>query len=162
MTEDASASYLQRLLVGYLVAAKTSLDDAGYEQLKALLPGYLAVAKEMVPLEVLADQGILRHAVHSLASGNSVEETLMYTFMLHIYLLSSTSRHPLEVGIIRQQIIGLLPVFARASGKGYIRPDVFNANEALLMSIADKTEQQAEALQMLENAYTHYRAAGTP
>ena len=159
MTEDSSASYLQRLLVGYLVAAKTRLDDAGYEKVKTQLPGYLAVAKEMVSIDVLADPGIMHHAVESLAGENTVEETLMYTLLLHIYQLSSTSRHPLEVGIIRQKIIGLLPIFARASDKGYIRKDVYAANEALLMSIADKTEAKADTLQILASAYARY--AGT-
>jgi hypothetical protein len=157
MSSTSSPSHLQRLLVGYLVAAKTELDDAQYEKVKALLPGYIAVANEMVTIEVLADKGILRHAIHSMAAGNSVEETLMYTFMLHIYQLTHAStKHPLEMGIIRQKIIGLLPIFAKARDKGLIREDVFSSNEALMMSIADKTDEMPQALDMLATGYNRY------
>ena len=62
MSDTSTASYLQRLLVGYLVAAKTELDDTQYETVKAVLPGYIAVANEMVTIEVLADKSIMRHA----------------------------------------------------------------------------------------------------
>ena len=84
------------------------------------------IANEMVTIEVLADKSIMRHAIHSMAAENSVEETLMYTFMLHIFQLThNSSRHPLEMGIIRQKIIGLLPIFAKARDKNLIRADVF-------------------------------------
>lgn len=157
MSDNASASLLQRLLVGYMVTAKTELEDAGYEKVKALLPGYIAVANEMVTIEVLADRSLLRHAVHAMAAGHSVEETLMYTFMLHIYQLTHKSTgHPLEMGIIRQKIVGLLPVFAKARDKGMIRDDVYATNEALMMSIADKTEDMAEALDTLAAGYARY------
>lgn len=157
MSDTSPASYLQRLLVGYLVAAKTELDDTQYETVKALLPGYIAVANEMVTIEVLTDKSIMRHAIHSMAANNSVEETLMYTFMLHIYQLTHNStKHPLEMGIIRQKIIGLLPVFAKARDKGMIREDVFSSNEALMMSIADKTDDMPEALAMLATGYQRY------
>lgn len=159
MSDTSPASYLQRLLVGYLVAAKTELDDTQYETVKALLPGYIAVANEMVTIEVLTDKSIMRHAIHSMAANNSVEETLMYTFMLHIYQLTHNStKHPLEMGIIRQKIIGLLPVFAKARDKGMIREDVFSSNEALMMSIADKTDDMPEALAMLATGYQRYAA----
>lgn len=157
MPDATNASHLQRLLVGYLVAAKTELDDAQYEQVKALLPGYLAVANEMATIEVLAEKSIMRNAVHSLAAGNSVEETLMFTFMLDIYrLIRSGTRHPLEMGIVRQRIIGLLPVFAKARDKGLIRDDVYSSNEALMMSIADKTDDMPHALDMLASGYARY------
>lgn len=165
MTDATSThSHLQRLLVGYLVAAKTELDDATYQQVYALLPGYLAVANEMVAIEVLADRGMLRHAIHSLAAGNSVEETLMYTFMLNIYQLTNKStRHPLEMGIIRQRIIALLPIFAKARDKGHIRADVFASNEAMMMAIADKSDEMEHVLAMLASGYSRYAeaAAGT-
>ncbi|HQQ62664.1 MAG TPA: hypothetical protein PLF22_03735 [Pseudomonadales bacterium] len=163
MTDTASThSHLQRLLVGYLVTAKTELDDATYQNVYALLPGYLAVANEMVSIEVLADRSMLRHAIHSLAAGNSVEETLMYTFMLNIYQLTNKStRHPLEMGIIRQRIIALLPIFAKARDKGHIRHEVYASNEALMMSIADKTDDMEEALAMLANGYARYADAAS-
>ena len=158
-TNTQATSLLQRLLVGYLVTAKTGLDDAQYEKVKALLPGYVAVANEMVTIDVLADASIMRHAIHSMAADNSVEETLMYTFMLHIYQLTHNStKHPLEMGIIRQKIIGLLPIFAKARDKGFIRNDVFASNEALMMSIADKTDDMPQALAMLAHAYAKYAA----
>ena len=157
MTDTASASLLQRLLVGYLVTAKTELDDAGYDTVKDLLPGYIAVANEMVTIEVLTDRSLLRHAIHAMAAGHSVEETLMYTFMLHIYCLTHNStKHPLEMGIIRQKIIALLPIFAKARDKGLIRETVFSTNEALMMSIANKTDDMAEALDTLAVGYQKY------
>ena len=157
MSDANSASLLQRLLVGYLVTAKTELDDAGYEKVKDLLPGYIAVANEMVTIEVLADRSLLRHAIHAMAADHSVEETLMYTFMLHIYSLThNSSKHPLEMGIIRQKIIALMPVFAKARDKGLIREAVFSSNEALMMSIANKTDDMAEALDTLAAGYQKY------
>jgi hypothetical protein len=157
MSDTSPTSHLQRLLVGYLVAAKTELTDQQYEHVKSLLPGYIAVANEMVTIEVLADKSIMRHAIHSMAAENSVEETLMYTFMLHIFQLTHNStRHPLEMGIIRQKIIGLLPIFAKARDKNLIRADVFSSNESLMMSIADKTDDMPEALAMLEAGYKRY------
>jgi hypothetical protein len=154
---NTAATHLQQLLIGYLVAAKTSLDDTQYETVKNVLPSYLALANEMVTVDVLADRGIMQQAVHSLAAGNTVEETLMYTFMLHIYLLlRNGTRHPLEMGIIRQKIIGLLPVFNRAREKGFIRDDVFSSNESLLMSIADKTEDMEEAVTILAAGYQRF------
>lgn len=157
MSDSANPSLLQRLLVGYLVTAKTELDAAHYEAVKEHLPGYLAVANEMVTIEVLADRSLLRHAIHAMAAGNSVEETLMYTFMLHIYCLTRNStRHPLEMGIIRQKIVGLLPVFAKARDKGLIRGSVYDTNEALMMSIADKTDDMNEALETLAAGYARY------
>lgn len=157
MSDTTQASLLQQLLVGYLVTAKTELDDAGYEKVKALLPGYIAVANEMVTIEVLADRSLLRHAIHALAAGQCIEETLMYTFMLYIYRLAKNSTgHPLEMGIIRQKIIGLLPVFAKVRDKGMIRPEIYDTNEALMMSIADKTDEMAEALDTLAAGYAKF------
>jgi len=160
-THHAPPAQLQQLLVGYLVAAKTSLDDAQYETVKTLLPAYIALANEMVTLDVLVDKSIMRQAIHAMAAGNGVEETLMYTFMLHIYLLlNKGTRHPLEMGIIRQQIIGLLPVFNRAREKQLIREDIFLSNESLLMSIADKTDDMEEAISILSSGYQRYAAQG--
>jgi len=158
---NTSASHLQQLLIGYLVAAKTSLDDAQYEAVKNLLPNYIALANEMVTIDVLADRSIMQQAIHALAAGNSIEETLMYTLMLHIYvLLRNGTRHPLEMGIIRQKIIGLLPVFNRAREKGFIRDDIYASNESLLMSIADKTEEMEEAVNILAAGYARYATQG--
>lgn len=157
MSDTSHDSLLQRLLVGYLITAKTELDDAGYEQVKAILPGYIAVANEMVTIDVLADRSLLRQAIHAMAAGHNVEETLMYTFALYIYTLTHKSTgHPLEMGIIRQKIIGLLSVFAKARDKGLIRADVYNSNEALVMSIADKTDDMVDALNTLAAGYEKY------
>lgn len=154
---SADVSLLQRMLVGYLANAKALLDDESYQRVYPLLPGYLAVANEMATIEVLADRPIMCHAIDSLAAGNSVEETLMYTFMFDILrLVQSGTRHPLEMGIIRQRIIGLLPVFAKACDKGQIRPEVFESNAAMMMSIADKTDEMHATLATLEAGYARY------
>ncbi len=157
MSESTSKSLLQRLLVGYLVTAKSTLDDASYEKVQAILPGYLQLANDMVTIEILADKAIVQQAIQALAAGNTVEETLMYTYMLYIYLLTHKSTgHPLEMGIIRQKIIGLLPRFENAAALGLLREDIYSSNAALLMSIADKTEQMAEALDTLAAGYAKY------
>ena len=69
------------------------------------------------------------------------------------------TRHPLEMGIIRQRIIGLLPVFGRARDKGLIRDEMFASNEALMMKIADKTDDMEEALALLGAGYMRYQDA---
>jgi hypothetical protein len=153
---DANA-LLQRLLVGYLANAKAELDAAQYDAVAARLPAYLAAANDMVSIEVLVDRAIMRQAIHALAAGNSLEETLMFTFMLYIYkLVKGSSGHPLETGIIRQKIIGLLPWFENAADSGLIREAIGAPNAALLMSIADKTEDMAEALQTLAAGYDKF------
>jgi hypothetical protein len=156
-----NTAHLQQLLIGYLVAAKTQLDEATFNTVSQQLPHYLSAANNMVTIDVLVDRSIMQQAIHSLVAGNSIEETLMYTFMLHIYLLTNNStRHPLEMGIIRQKIIGLLPIFSRARDQQLMRDDVFLSNEALLMSIADKTEEMPEALNVLAAGYQRYAHQG--
>ena len=50
----------------------------------------------------------------------------------------------------------MLPIFAKAKNKGFIRKEVFESNEALMMSIADKTEDMPQALDMLATGYSRY------
>lgn len=157
MSDATANALLQRLLVGYLANAKAELAADRYEDVAARLPAYLAAANDMVSIEVLVDRSIMRQAIHALAAGNSLEETLMFTFMLYIYRLArGSSGHPLERGIIRQKIIGLLPWFEAAAEKGLIREELGASNASVLMSIADETEDMVEALQTLAAGYEKF------
>lgn len=159
MNDSAPAVLLQRLLVGYLANSKSELDNASFERVQSQLDDYLHSASNMVSIEVLVDKSIMRQAIHSLAAGNTIEETLMFTFMLYIYRLTkNSSGHPLETGIIRQKIIGLLPLFEKAAEQGLVRSDILESNKALLMCIADKTDDMPEAISMLATGYDKYAA----
>jgi hypothetical protein len=160
MTESSTSSaLLQRLFVGYLANCKAELDDTQFSHVQTLLQDYLHCASNMVSIEVLMDRSIMRQAIHSLAANNTVEETVMFTFMLYIYRLTKgSSGHPLETGIIRQKIIGLLPWFEKAGEKNFIREETLASNIALLTSIADKTDEMPEALAMLASGYEKYAA----
>lgn len=158
MSEGISAAHLKSLLTGYLAVAKSELDDEDFNALQAdRLPKYIGLVHEAVPIEALLDKSLVKHAIHSLAADNSVEETIMFTFMLSIYKLTSEgSGHPLEMGIIRQKINGILPVFERAKESGLIREELFSSNADLLLSVADQSEEMQAALQMLAAGYNKY------
>lgn len=148
---------LNKLAQAYAHQAATELSQQQAEICIPQLPSFLSQANNMVSLEVLIDPAIVRQAVHSLGAGNNIEETLMFTFMLYIAsLLQKTSGHPLEVGIIRQKIIGMVPMFAQAAEKQLIRADMFESNAAMLMAIADKTEDAESALQTLLAGYERF------
>lgn len=148
---------LPRVLVAYSVVAKTEMTEVAAAVVTPQLPIFLKQANDMVSLEVLLDPVIVRQALHALSEDNTVEESLMFTFMLYIArLLKASSGHPLEVGIIRQKIIGMVPMFEAATARGLLRQDVFDSNAALLLAIADKTEDAEAALTTLLAGYEHY------
>ena len=158
MSQAIPPQILQQLLVAYLAMGKSEFSD---EQLAALqtgpLPRYLGLVSEVAPLEALVDKSLIRHALHSLAAGNSAEETVMYSFMLYVYtLLKSGKVHPLEMGIIRQKINGLLPIFESAKQQQLIRTEVFEYNAALLQAIADQTNEASHAIGILAAGYSKY------
>jgi hypothetical protein len=149
---------LNSLLAGYLAVAKSELTDEAFANIQPeLLANYISLVHEAVPIESLLDKSLVKQAIHSLAANNSVEETLMFSFMLHIYkLYSEGSGHPLETGIIRQQINGILPVFENAKNKSLIRAELFSSNAQLLGSIADRTAELPAALETLAAGYRKY------
>lgn len=162
MSETISKEHLRSLLVGYLGIAKSDmeagkLDDAAFERITQALPAYLYAVVEAVALDSLVDKRLIRHAIASLAADNTNEETVMCTFMFYIYkLVSQGSRHPLEMGIVRQKVNGVLPILENAMNSGLIRAEVFESNASLLMSIADQREDMGEAMAILESGYIKY------
>lgn len=158
MTTPLTSQHLKSLLIAYIAVAKSELDEQAFDRLQGgQLPKYITLAQEAVPFEMLLDKNLVKHAVHSLASDNSVEETIMFSFMLSIYKLTTGgSGHPLEMGIIRQKITGILPVFEKARDKGLIRKELFSSNATLLLSIAEQSEDMQNALSMLAAGYDKY------
>lgn len=158
MTSTPKSPHLKSLLIAYMAVAKSELDEQAFQRLQGdLLLRYISLAQEALPIEMLVDKNLVRHVVHSLVANNSVEETIMFSFMLSIYKLTTDgSGHPLEVGIVRQNINGLLPVFEKARDRGLIREDLFSTNAALLLSIADQSEEMQNALSLLAAGYERY------
>lgn len=158
MNTPLTSRHLKSLLVAYLAVAKSELDEQGFSRLQeGQLPRYIALVQEVLPFDMLSDKSIIKHAVCSLAGDDSVEETIMFSFMLSIYKLTTGgSGHPLEMGIIRQKINGILPAFATARDNSLIREDLFVSNEALLLSIADQSKDMQNSLSILASAYKKY------
>lgn len=153
-----AAETLKQLLLSYIAIGKSSYSD---NQLAALynesLPRYLGLAGEAIPVEALIDKSLVKHALDSLIAANSPEETLMFSFMLYIYtLMKSGQVHPLEMGIVRQKINGLMPVFEKAMEQDSIRAEVFESNSSLLSAIAEQTENAQEAIAVLAKGYAKY------
>lgn len=152
-----TTALLNKLAQAYAHQAATELETSAAERAIPQIPVFLGQANNMVSLEVLVDPAIVRQAIQSLGAGNNVEETLMFTFMLYIArLLQKSSGHPLEVGIIRQKIIGMVPMFEQAAQKQLIREEMYSSNAAMLMAIADKTEDAESALQTLLAGYERF------
>lgn len=155
-----NATLLNKLAVAYAHRASTDLSPEQAEIVIPTLPVFLGQANNMVSLDVLVDPAIVGQAVQSLGAGNSVEETLMFTFMLYVArLLRQSSGHPLEVGIIRQKIIGIVPMFEQAAANGLIRDEIYQSNASLMMAIADKTEDAESALHTLLAGYERFSKA---
>lgn len=140
----------QMLLATYVALShsqQSSIDIAKLQQ-------FLNQALEAVRVEHLADKTIALHSIEQLQQ-HSVEQSLMHVFLLSSYLLAkNASAHPLEQGIIKQKINGLLPVFERATQKGLITTDCFNKNADALLHISENTVEKDAILKALANEYT--------
>lgn len=149
---------LQQVLAAFLTLAEQQGETAALEPIQADLVKFVSLAVAVLPLDTLLDQAIIAQALESLLADNSVEETLMFSFMLSVYSkLKSGKRQPLEVGMIKQKIHGVLPAFEQGMQKGLIDAEVFNSNKALLLSIADYTENYDEAMAILAAGYAKYK-----
>lgn len=149
---------LQQVLAAFLTLAETNCEVEQLKPLQAKLVKFVSLAVAVMPLDTLLDQAIIAQALESLQADNSVEETLMFSFMLSVYSkLKSGKRQPLEVGMIKQKIHGVLPAFEQGMSKGLINAEVFNSNKALLLSIADYTEDYNEAMAILAAGYAKYK-----
>ncbi len=160
MTESVSQQQLHVLLTGYLSIAKSEMSDDTLAKIQPeLLQKYLGLVSAAIPLNHLIDKPLIQHALHSLVDGSSVEETIMHVFMLHIFKLTQDgSGHPLERGIIKQNIMSLLPIFENAKDKKLIRDDSFSKNADALLHIAEQTTDMNDIMTALQKEYYRHAA----
>lgn len=117
------------------------------------LQQFLSLALESIRLEHLADKTLALHSIEQLQK-HSVEQALMHAFLLSSYLLAKdASPHPLEQGIIKQKINGILPLFERAARQGLIASDSYNKNADALLHISENTSEKDAILQALATEY---------
>ena len=156
MSHSISQQQLQVLLTGYLSIAKSEISDDAIVKIQAgLLQQYLGLVTEVVPLNHLVDKPLIQHALHLLVKGYTVEETIMQVFTLHVFKLTEEgSGHPLERGIIKQNITSLLPIFDNAKQKKLIRAELFDKNANALLSIAEQSAEMNDIMAALQEEYS--------
>lgn len=150
-----SQSLFNQIAISVISIAKSAYSDEQFQQLDiAQLQQTIPLLVECVPLEQLNSPVFLQHIADSLIHHHSVEETVMHGFMLSVYrLVDEGSEHPLERGIIKQKINGVLPIFEEACLKGLIRPDIYNKNADALVAIADNAADKREIIAALREEY---------
>jgi hypothetical protein len=156
MSESKNAQ-LKKLLMGYLVIAHQELNEEQYEFLQeGRLQKYIGLVFEAVAIEYLVDKVLIQHALRDLLAKRTVEETILHVFTLYIYKITTDgSGHPLERGIIRQQINGLVPRFEQAMDLGLIEPRLYEKYVGPLLHIADNSEGTDQVLALLADDYQH-------
>ena len=150
--------HLDALLVGYLANAKDLLSE---EQINAIYPGklntFLQLILETVPITELTDKNLIQHTLHDLGNELSVEETILHIFLLYMFkLVFFGGNHPLERGIIKQHINGMLPSFKLAFDKKLIQQESFERNVDALLHIAESTVEHLEIIEALKIEYYRY------
>lgn len=155
MTDTHSAALLKKLAIAAISIAKSHYPDDAFQRLDIVqLQKTQRLISECVPTPYSADPVLLHHTVDSLINGQSVEETVMHVFLLYIYrLVSEGSNHPLERGIVRQQIVGILPIFESALNQGLISPRIYDPNADALLHIADNDSEVAALIDALSKEY---------
>lgn len=155
-----SQALFNQLAITVISLAKAQYSEEQFQQLNiAQLQQTIMLCVECIPLELLNDPVLLHHIADSLIHHDSVEETVMHSFMLSIYrLVDEGSEHPLERGIIKQKINGILPIFEDACLKGLIRPDIYNKNADALVAIADNAGDKLDILAALKQEYLRLQA----
>lgn len=117
------------------------------------LQQFLNLALECIRLEHLADKTLALHSIEQLQQ-HSIEQSLMHVFLLSSFLLAKdASPHPLEQGIIKQKINGILPIFENAARKGLIDAGSYNKNADALLHISENTPEKDAILQALFQEY---------
>ena len=146
---------LKQLAIAVIGLAKQHYSDDDFAALDiGKLQQTMRLISECVPLPYSSDPKLLHHIADSLIRQYSPEETVMHVFLLYIFRLSSEgSNHPLERGVIRQQVIGLLPIFEAAVSKGLIRTDVYDKNADALAHIAENSGEVPDILEALSLEY---------
>jgi hypothetical protein len=150
-----SKQQLQQIAIAMVTLAKSELNDEQFNLLPIpLLQPFVVLMAEAVPVNHLTDSVLLRHAIHQLIAGSSMEQTVMHVFTLSIFRMTSEgSNHPLERGIIRQKIIGILPVFENALNQGLINIDIYDRNADALAHIAEGSDEIPDILAALSAEY---------
>lgn len=158
-SKQQSQQKLQQILIAYIALAKSELDDDTFKQLDIpQLQRFVSMQAEAMALEYLVDPILIRHGLEKLTAGKSAEEAVMHCFVLYIYRkVSEGNNHPLEVGIIRQQILGILPVFETALNNGHITTDSYDRNADALAHVADSTGDVPEIIEALSTEYLRLR-----
>lgn len=155
MSTSLTTQHLQHIAITLVAMAKAELSEEQFSCLPIpLIQPWVLMFSEAVPFEHLADPQLLRHAIYQLINGNSIEETLMHVFTLSIFRLSHEgSNHPLERGIIRQRIIGILPRFEHALNTHKIRLEHYDKNADALVNIAEDSIETPAILAALAIEY---------
>ena len=158
MSSAVPAHALQSLLIAYVATAKSELSTLDFQKIELnRLRNHLILLLECVPLSVLLNKVMIRHSLQQHIKGASSEENIMHSFVLYIFQLIQTgSNHPLERGIIRQKIQGILPVFAAASQRGLMVMETFEKNADALLQLADNRVENPALLAALAEEYNRY------
>ena len=157
-TQQVTEKTLKPLLINYIGIAKAELSDDAFNKLAIpQLQRYVFLLAECVPVEYLVDKALIRHGIHGLVQGWSIEQTVMHVFLLYVYkLYDRSSRHPLEKGVIRQQILGVLPIFEAATQNGLMALEAYDRNADALAHIADDTDELPALFEALGAEYERY------
>lgn len=155
MSNQQPQQKLQQILIAYIGLAKAELSDEQFDRLDIpSLQRYVSLLAEALPFEYLLNPILSRHGIEKLISEHKAEEAVMHVFILYIFHKTAEgSSHPLERGIIRQQILGILPIFEGAVSKGLIRTDIYDKNADALSHIADSSGDVPEILEALSCEY---------
>lgn len=158
MMNETETTQLKKLLMGYLLIAKRDYPEDVFEQLQAgRLQHYITLVNEVVPIEHLVDRGLINHALNDLASGRSDEEVIVHAFALSVYkMMSPTKLHPLELGIIKQQVAGVIPLFERGVDEQVVDLAWFEQYAKPLMAIV--AGDDAKTAQLLANLAQDYQS----
>ena len=161
MSDSQSKEKLQKILIAYLALAKSELPEDDFNKVDiASLQRFLSLLAEALPLEYLLDPTLIRHGLDILVAKNKPEQAMMQVFVLYIYRkVSEGSNHPLEVGIIRQQILGILPMFETALNQGAIETQCYDRNADALAHIADSTAEVPDIIEALSREYLRLHKA---
>lgn len=153
-------SFLTQLSVTTIALAKQHYTDAQFNQLDIpTLQKTMTLISECVPVEYCVDPTLLHHITDCLIHHYSAEETVMHSFLLYIYRLSAEgTQHPLERGVIKQKIHGILPIFETGVNQGLIRADIYDKNADALISIAEGEADMFEILDALAKEYSRLQA----
>jgi hypothetical protein len=159
MNHTITPQQLQHLAIAMIGIAKAELNEQDFQQLS--IPGiqqFVRLYTEAVPVNHLGDATLLRHGLYQLHEGKSAEEAVMHVFTLSIYRLSAEgSNHPLERGIIRQKIIGILPIFENAVNQALITLENYDRNADALAKIAEQSPETPDILAALSAEYARLK-----